>query len=63
MKTRKAIVFCEVTCSNCSGVEFEYYRNAATIRRLKEKTSDWVDTDEYGTLCPECQKKLGIRKE
>ena len=62
MKRRNAIIFCEVTCSHCSGVEFEYYRNAGTIRRLKEKTRDWVDTDLYGTLCPECQKKLGIRK-
>lgn len=55
---RKAIISCEVTCGNCGGVIFSYYKNAQSISKLKEMTKDWRFTDEYGNTCPDCLEKM-----
>lgn len=53
----QAIIFCEVTCSKCGIVEFANYRNADTIRNLKQKIKDWKYCGEQGNLCPDCYEK------
>ena len=58
---KRAIIWCEVVCSNCGGVIGFNYKNANTIAVLKNKTKDWVYCDDEGNLCPECQEE--IKKE
>ena len=62
----KAKIYCEVICCHCGGLAFGsgYYRNSSTISKLKEKTKDWVWSDEYsGNLCPDCQGELKNKSE
>lgn len=54
----KAKIRIEVQCSNCGGAIGDYYHNAKSVSRLKEKTKDWIYDDEFGSICPECQKEL-----
>lgn len=53
---KKAVIWCEVSCSNCGGVIGFDYRNAKTISNLKKKVKDWRYCEEEGTLCPDCYK-------
>ena len=66
MKGKRAKVYCEVTCCHCGGLAYgsQYYENATTISNLKEKTKDWIWSDEFcGNLCPECQEELKKKPE
>lgn len=54
----KAVIWCEVQCSNCGDVIGWDYHNAKSISQLKEATKDWRFDRERGNLCPECQKEL-----
>ena len=59
---RQAIIWCEITCSNCGWVIGFNYRNAETIAELKRKTKNWAYCDEEGNLCPQCYEKYKKRK-
>lgn len=61
--SKRAIIWCEITCSNCGGVIGFDYKNAKTIAALKRKTKDWVYCDEEGNLCPECYKEYMNQKK
>lgn len=55
---KNAIIFCEVTCSDCGAVEYTNYRNAKSISLLKERIREWRYCGEKGNLCPNCYSKL-----
>lgn len=57
MTSRNAIIFCEVTCSDCGRVEYTYYRNAQSIAFLKKKLKGWRYCGDNGNLCPDCYAK------
>ena len=50
---RKAIIYMEVACGHCGGI----------IKWLKNATSDWRYTKEYGNICPNCLRELNLDKE
>lgn len=50
----KADIWCEVVCSCCGNVVGLYYKNAASIKKLKELTKNWTKTEDNENLCPEC---------
>ena len=60
---KRAIIWCEVACSNCGGVIGFDYKNAKTIAALKNKTKDWAYCNDEGNLCPECYEEYKKRKE
>lgn len=53
---KRAVIWCEVSCSNCGGVIGFDYKNAKTISALKRKVRDWKYCGEEGNLCPDCYK-------
>lgn len=54
---KKAVIWCEVTCSKCCNVIGIAYRNAKTIDTLKRKTKNWKYCGVEGNLCPDCYEK------
>lgn len=48
----------EVQCANCGGVIGSYYKNAKSVSRLKGKTKDWIYSEDFGNICPDCQREL-----
>lgn len=60
---KRAVIWCEVSCSNCGGVIGFYYKNAKTISALKRKAKDWKYCGEEGNLCPDCYKEWKNKNE
>ena len=58
----KPVIWIEVHCDNCENVIGWNYHNAKSISKLKEATKSWIYSEEYGNICPECQKKLMKKK-
>lgn len=56
----KAIIWCEVSCTNCGDVIGFDYKNAKTISALKKAVKDWRYCEEAGNLCPDCYKNMKI---
>ena len=60
---RKNIIYCEVTCRHCGRLAINSgYYSPERIKRLKKETKDWISTEDYPVLCPECQEELEIKK-
>lgn len=59
---KMAVIWCEVSCSNCGGVIGFDYKNAKTISALKRKVRDWKYCGEEGNLCPDCYKAWKNKK-
>lgn len=58
---KKNIIWCEVTCRHCGSLaNASGYYSPERIKKLKAETKNWIDTEEYDILCPECQKELGV---
>lgn len=55
----EAQIWCEVMCQNCMRLlrASRYYRNSKDIASIKAAAKNWIYDDEFGNLCPECQKK------
>lgn len=51
---RKAIIYMEVACGHCGGIINRNYKNSTSVKWLKNATSDWRYTKEYGNICPNC---------
>ena len=54
----RAVIWCEVCCSQCDEVIGRVHCNSEDIRILEEATKDWTYDPVYGNLCPECQETL-----
>lgn len=54
---RKAIIYMEVACGHCGGIINR------SVKWLKNATSDWRYTKEYGNICPNCLRELNLDKE
>lgn len=59
---KRAVICCEVSCSNCGGVIVCDYKNAKTISNLKEKVKDWKYCESEGNLCPDCFEEWKRRR-
>ena len=60
---RKAIIYMEVACGCCGGIINRDYHNSKSVKWLKNATSDWRYTKEYGNICPNCLRELNLDKE
>lgn len=54
---RKAIIYMEVACGHCGGIINRNYKNSTSVKWLKNATSDWRYTKEYGNICPKEEMK------
>ena len=59
---RKAIIYMEVACGHCGGI-INRNKNSTSVKWLKNATSDWRYTKEYGNICPNCLRELNLDKE
>ena len=59
---KRAIIWCEVTCSHCGRVIGFDYKNAKTIAALKKVTNNWAYCGQEGNLCPECYEEYKNEK-
>lgn len=55
---KKAIIYMEVACGCCGDIINRDYHNSKSVKWLKNATSDWRWTKEYGNTCPDCLKKM-----
>jgi len=53
----------EVACGHCGGIINRNYKNSTSVKWLKNATSDWRYTKEYGNICPNCLRELNLDKE
>ena len=53
----------EVACGHCGGIINQNYKNSTSVKWLKNATSDWRYTKEYGNICPNCLRELNLDKE
>ncbi len=60
--SKRAMIWCECTCSNCGGMIGFDYKNAKTISNLKRKIEDWHYCEEEGNLCPKCYEEYKKRR-
>lgn len=58
---RKPMIECFIRCRSCGDAFEAIYQSPKSIAYLRRMTKDWKLTDEYGTLCPDCCKKLDIK--
>ena len=60
---RRNLIYCAVTCRRCNGVSSASgYYSPERIKKLKVVTKDWVEDEDFGILCPECQAELKAMK-
>jgi len=55
---KKAIIYMEVACGCCGGIINRDYHNSKSVKWLKNATSDWRWTKEYGNTYPDCLTKM-----
>ena len=59
----KNIIWCEVICGKCAATaRSNGFYSPEQIKQLKRETKNWVEDEQYGTLCPECQIQFKRRK-
>jgi hypothetical protein len=53
----KNLIWCEVMCSCCGATTTASgFYSPERIKLLEEETKDWISTERYHVVCPECQK-------
>lgn len=60
---KRAVITCEVACSNCGDIILFDYKNSKTISRLKREAKDWIYCEEEGNICPDCYEEWKKRKK
>ena len=59
----KNIIWCEVKCLRCLAIaNTSGWYSPDRIKKLKAETKDWVEDENYGTLCPQCVEELRLSK-
>lgn len=53
----KAKIWCEVICDVCGEMVGDWYRNAGTIRHIKNLIQNWEEIDGVN-VCEDCIKKI-----